>query len=289
MLHHFSDSFSCAINPCDVITAVPTAAVLQSYKLTLSFHIWSTSLFPWFKQACTESSFQFRLKSFQVLIRDGNRDPQYVIICVPVALWQQAECYGFDSQGSHIRGLLQCLARQKRLILKAPSVYSTSGTCICAWRFCLTLVFLCLLCLFSYGQREECFWKCREVLRDLTVEKCLAVLPPTPPRPASSWDPLKSRISTPGCLVLVFLGGMGLQQIVRQEHFMNTLKEKYEFPRKEMGNLFGACFIISESKALYWIVTKKSFLTSLWQIFVNRLHSKERSVKVSEHFVNVVF
>lgn len=121
MLHHFSDSFSCAINPSDVITAVPTAAALQSYKLTLSFHIWSTSLFPWFKQACTESSFQFRLKSFQVLIRDGNRDPQYVIICVPVALWQQAECYGFDSQGSHIRGLLQCLARQKRLILKAPS------------------------------------------------------------------------------------------------------------------------------------------------------------------------
>lgn len=67
MLHRFSDSFSCAINHCDVITAVPTAGelkrfcerALESYQLTSSFHIWSTwpSLFPRFTQACTESSF----------------------------------------------------------------------------------------------------------------------------------------------------------------------------------------------------------------------------------------
>lgn len=44
-----------------------------------------------------------------------------------------------------------------------------------------------------------------------------------PSRIVSSWDPVKSRISTLGCPVLYILRVMGFWEIAEQKHFMNIL------------------------------------------------------------------
>lgn len=63
----------------------------------------------------------------------------------------------------------------------------------------------------------------RDFLQDLTVEKMSGRFATYPSRIVSSWDPVKSRISTLGCLVLYFLRVMGFWEIAKQKHFMNWL------------------------------------------------------------------